>query len=465
MSQPRKVLIADPDFVSIRALARGLRSRGFHVQAVPDGSKALEMAILRQPEIILFDQACQIIDAKNFQKILESNPRTNSIPVIVTATTREVTEPESTRDGILHKPLNLDEVVSRIDHLCRRAEAAKSLKGDVHEIEGALDQLPLADLMQILALNRRTGRLVLSGGMHKGEIHLLDGKPVNAKTSSVEGEKAFFRLVGLKDGSFAFKPQKISGSAKIQRGMEDALMEGMRQADETARFLESLPPLKSELMLRPDAVLPLDPLPVMREVLSLLAQPVRIDALLDRVGAIDLDVFGCLTTLLEKGLLQQFSGTETTQELILRPAELHALRAVIMKGTLQNVMVKKLIMLGSGTKAAQLFKEIPSAKSAGIEPPAVRSGFGTLGRVSLNDAFHLDFIMAPAAPAARPLWRPFLSNALGALVLETSDEIAEQARYCSTELHMPVLNVDPKATLLQSIRQLLLLVKDAHLQS
>ena len=35
------------------------------------------------------------------------------------------------------KPFNLDEVLARIDHIFRRSEAAKELKGEAQEIEGA----------------------------------------------------------------------------------------------------------------------------------------------------------------------------------------------------------------------------------------------------------------------------------------------------------------------------------------
>jgi DNA-binding response OmpR family regulator len=457
MSPPKKVLIADPDFESVRSLAKYLRSRGFHVQAVPDGAKALEMAILRQPDVILFDCSCQIIDAKNFFGILESNPRTAHIPVLVTAKDRALTE--TFKNGILQKPFNLDELVSRLEHLCRRAEASKSLKGDAHEIKGALDQLPLADLMQILAMNRRTGRLLLSQGSVSGDIQLREGQLINAHTDEVEGEKAFFRLIGLVDGSFSFKPQRVSGVSKIERGMGEALLEGMRHADETRRLLTNLPPLSTELSLRPEAALPLDPLPVLQEVIGLLTQPLRLAALLNRASAPDLEILSAVSTLLEKGLLRQNATLETALDQVLRPAQVHALRAAVMRGTPQNQLCAKVIVLGAGPKAYEcIVQGLPGTQAIGADPSAVRSGFGTLARYSLTEAFHLEFVLAPAAEAARPLWRPFLQNALGALVLDPSPEVAAQATFCKIELRMPLVYFNAGTqSILDALRELLLL--------
>ena len=52
----RKVLLADPDVGAIRALTKALRARGYQVQHAPDGSKALEVSVLRHPDVILFDE-------------------------------------------------------------------------------------------------------------------------------------------------------------------------------------------------------------------------------------------------------------------------------------------------------------------------------------------------------------------------------------------------------------------------
>ena len=196
MARGRKVLIADPDLEAVRALTRALRQKGFQVHYAPDGSRALEVAVLRHPDLVLFDEACRLLDARTFAQILRTNPRTERIPVVVTASSPDAERLRTTaRDGYLRKPYNLAEVLGRIEHLFRRAEAAHEMQGDAHDIEGSLSQLSIPDLLQILGMNRRSGRLELTRGPERGEIAVADGRPVNARLGRVEGEKAAARPV------------------------------------------------------------------------------------------------------------------------------------------------------------------------------------------------------------------------------------------------------------------------------
>src|ERR1043165_3035077 len=191
MAAPRKILIADPDVESVRALSRELRQRGYQVHYAQDGSKALELAVLRHPDLTLFDESSTLLDARTFTNILRTNPRTAEIPVVLTGATFDPDRFRGWRDGFLRKPFNTDEVLARIDQIFRRAgaEAARELKGQ-REIEGNLSQLSLFDLMQILSMNKRTGRLLLQRGAERGEVHAAHGRPVNARERAVDGRRA-----------------------------------------------------------------------------------------------------------------------------------------------------------------------------------------------------------------------------------------------------------------------------------
>lgn len=441
MATARKVLLADPDVGAIRALTKALRARGYQVQHAPDGSKALEVSVLRHPDVILFDETCTLIEARSFIQILGSNPRTEDIPVVVTTTSRDLDKFRQLREGVLQKPFNIDEVIARIDHLCRRVEAAHELKGDAREIEGGLAQLPLPDLMQIMAMNRRTGRLALSHGQERGEIQIADGRPVNARVNDIEGEKALFRLVSWREGTFAFHPGPAPARTKINRSMEDTLLEGMRQADERERLLSVLPPLNQSLALVPDAGTLIEPHPVTKELLRVLSQPRKLSELLDLADAADLDILGAVTTLIEKGIVQRFDAVGVQDTPLLGPAEVHALRGKLLRGRPhRNALVAKVVVLGAGPKAGRWFlRSLPGLTPISADPACLRSSFGTLGTLEISDVLKVDFVFAPTAEAARPLWRPFLSAAIGALVLEESEALMKQARFCAFELRMPVV--------------------------
>jgi CheY-like chemotaxis protein len=440
MATARKILIADPELDVVRSLSKALRQRGYQVAYAPDGSKALEMSVLRHPDVVLFDDDCTLIDAKSFVNILQSNPRTGDIPVVLTTHDSDV-DLRTFREGYLRKPFNMDEVLSRIDHLCRRVEAARELKGDAREIEGGLAQLPLADLMQILAMNRRTGRLTLLHGTERGEVTLSNGRPVNARTGDVEGEKAMFRLLGWKEGQFAFIPGPAPARSRIDRAMEDALLEGARQTDERDRLLKSLPPLRTRVSLAAGAAPPVEPHPVTAEVLALLKAPRKLQEILDLADAPDLEVMAALSTLFDKGVIVKQEGAVAGEGPMLGPAEIHALRGKLLRGRAgRGAVVAKILVVGSGPKAGRyLLRALPGLVAVATEPGCLRSGFGTLGRLDIGDVLKVDFLFLPTAEAARPLWKPLGQEAVGALVLEDSDAALKQARYYGNELKLPVV--------------------------
>src|SRR5271170_4683521 len=106
----RHVLIADPDPNTARLLAPPLRQRGYSVAATKTGSRALEVCVLRAPDLVLFDVACPLLEAHLFRQILKANPRTENVPVLVTGSVED-RGPPSLNDGFLLKPFNVDEVL------------------------------------------------------------------------------------------------------------------------------------------------------------------------------------------------------------------------------------------------------------------------------------------------------------------------------------------------------------------
>lgn len=444
MAQQRNILIADPDLESVRQLSRALRQRGYQVHYAPDGSRALEVAVLRHPDLTLFDETCQLLEAKTFLQILRTNPRTSDIPVVLTTSSLDSDKLRGFRDGYLKKPFNLDEVLARIDHLFRRSEAAKDLRNE-SEIEGSLTQLGIPDLLQILSMNKRSGRLQLSRGAERGEIHVGDGRPMNAKIGTVEGEKALFRLLAWTEGSFSFTPGPPPPRARINRAMDDALLEGMRQADEVARVMPSLPPRSARIYLAPETDLPKDQHPVTSQVVELLRQPRILSELVDLAPAADLEVLTVLSTLMQKGVVR-IAETDTdasAQGPLLGPAEIHALRSRLFRGRSPvRAAVAKVFVCGNGPSAARrILSGVPRLQRVSGEPSAIKSGFGTLGRFEISEALQIDFCVLPPVEAARPLWRPFSAGAVGALVLDDSEHAAKVGKWIANELRVPLVVV------------------------
>jgi CheY-like chemotaxis protein len=453
----RKILIADPDESVARALAPALRRRGYQVHSARDGSRALQIAILRFPDLVLFDQRCPLLDARTFVRILRTNPRTERIPVVLTG---EGTDPDQARLGtFLRKPFEQGEVLARIEQIFRRVEAAKAVSAESREIEGNLAQIPLLDLLQILAVNRKTGRLAVERGRDRAEIALDAGRVVDARMGEAAGEKALYRLLTLREGQFAFVPGGPPAVARIgDRKVDELVLEGLRQADEVARLLPMLPRPADllELTVRP-AEIPPGLHPVTEQVVALLDAPRPFQEVVDRCGASDLEAVRAVLALLERGYARRSDGAPPPADgaPLLAPHELHALRARIARGRSSGAQaVGKVVLAGGGPLARRTalgrFETIPGFER---DPAASPEGFGTVGRLALGDGVRVDVAELPAGRAHRPLWRPFAAGAIGALVLLPADDdeplLAELAR----GLRLPVVVCGPPdARLPQALR-------------
>ena len=418
MASARKILIADPDPETVRLLSAPLRQRGYQVHGARDGSRALQLAILRFPDLIILDERAPLLDARTFIRILRTNPRTERIPVLLTG---EGVDPERSRLGTwLQKPLRVDEVLLRVEQCFRRADASRAA-GSATDLEGNLAQIPLTDLLQILSVNRRSGRLTVERGGERAEVALREGRVVDASFGRAVGEKALWRLLTHHEGQFAFAPGDPPESDRITRRLDDLLLEGMRQADELARLLPSLPPPREvvELAIGSEEI-PVGLHPVTAQVVAALATPRRVAEIFDRCAASDLESARALLALLEHGLARLAPAAPSTPPpaAVLAPHELHALKTRVARGRASGTRtIGKVVVAGGGPlsrKAALArFATLP-----GFEPVSNELGsFGTLGRLTLGEGVRVDLVELPGDPEQRPLWRPFGAGAVGALVL------------------------------------------------
>jgi DNA-binding response OmpR family regulator len=428
MSAPKKILFADPDPDELRAVAPLLRERGYEVHAATDGSRALELAILRTPDLVVYDSHTPLLDPKTFLRILRSNPRTEGIPVLLAG--RRSGSGGSAAAGWLEKPYQPEVLLARVDHLLRRADAARGA-ADVRHLEGDLAQMPLPDLLQILAMNRKAGRLRLDRKGERGEIAIFAGQPVAARLGAAQGEKAFYRLLARPGGQFSFQaapgpdaspvPSPVPDAGRITRRLEELLLEGMRQADELSRIESVLPPLEAVLSLSsPGAPIPRGLQPVTEEVMRLLVVPRSFAELLDLATASDLEAARAAVALLDQGHAIAAEPTRPSDaHPFLQPELVHALRLRIARdGEPGGRPVGKVVVAGGSMatrqQAMSRFAALPGWEAvAGADDIA---GLGTLGSLDLG-AVRIDLVSLPGDRSQRPLWGPFASGAIGALVL------------------------------------------------
>jgi len=107
--------------------------------------------------------------------------------------------------------------------------------------QGALKELPLPDIIQLVSVSGKTGRFSLTNGATQGEIHLQRGRISHAEIGNLQGEDAVYEMAVWADGDFVFLPGEASAEASIQKSNTNLLMEAARRIDEWKILSKKIP--------------------------------------------------------------------------------------------------------------------------------------------------------------------------------------------------------------------------------
>ncbi len=112
-------------------------------------------------------------------------------------------------------------------------------------LQGTLETFSVPEVLRLLSGTRKTGLLALEGDRGAGNVWLLDGRIVGARSDHEQGEKieaVLFDLLRFGDGSFVFETDSEPEDDDLQDAdVEEALVEAERLLEEW-REIESVVP-------------------------------------------------------------------------------------------------------------------------------------------------------------------------------------------------------------------------------
>jgi pSer/pThr/pTyr-binding forkhead associated (FHA) protein len=191
----------------------------------------------------------------------------------------------------------------------RRLEevAAGRRTNQVRSMSGAIDEVPLPDLLQLFGSSRKTGVLVIKTDTDTGKVYLERGSIVFASINDSEllsAEKAIHRILAWRHGAFYMEPlEEIDQPVRIDLSTEAALMEGMRIFDEAARY--DLPPMRSTIRLASPLHARLRELSAEQlDVLQVVLGVTQIEAAFNNCPLDDIEIAAALSVLIERGYLE-----------------------------------------------------------------------------------------------------------------------------------------------------------------
>ncbi|MGH0036523.1 MAG: DUF4388 domain-containing protein [Myxococcota bacterium] len=444
----RLVVIADGDAARANHLAQACQQAGIPTRQALHGAEALEVALAERPGLVVARLDLPLVDALRLAEILRANPRTRAARFLFLGEGDAGAPSGGVGDVLLTRADSAEQVLPTVEELIEKQDRIDMLDAETDgdgEAEGELSQLPLAELLQLFHVNRKNGRLELRsaderGAGRVGQVCVQDGEVVRARTGSVEGEKALFRMLGWERGHFVFEPGESQEAPKILTPTRSLLVEGMRQVREWKRLGEQLPPLDAQVKLRVKSdALPNIVHPLTQEVLLLLELYGVVGDVVDHCSFPDYQVLRTLHTLVGREIVQlgrpavpktaepRVAGAGTTG--LFDEAQLRRLRSWIerMAGRARAAGCDaKLLVSGADPEAtpafAALLRRVPGVRvdrnveARGIDPDRLQ----TIARIAVDENIGIELIHVPAGPRWAPLWALAGHGALGTLFLLSS---------------------------------------------
>ncbi len=444
------VLIADADSQRARRFGGALAERGFAVSFAEHGAAGLETALSELPDVLIASDRLPLIDAVRLAEILRANPRTRGVRLIYVGSEQAAVRASGAFDETVADTLSPTELAARIETLLGKREqldAVDRASKDERAIEGSLSEISLADLLQLFQQNRRTGRLSVRRGdganaRDRGEVFLRDGNAVQAKVGPrVESEKALYRMLGWRDGTFSFAPTRDSVPVRIHTPTRALLLEGLRQLDEWSRLAGGLPPDSAHVTLAvPKTELPKVVHPVAQEVLLLLEAYDDVRSIVDHCTHPDYHVLRTLQTLIERGIVRLRRERERrlggATGALFDAVQVKRFREWLEAGRPRGAPLApaKLLLATAGADATRDFlgalEHLPGVEllAAGRRGTFSATDLLPLAQLGVSEGLEIELIHLPAAPVYAPLWPSAAHGALGLILLLSSPAAEAEAR-------------------------------------
>jgi CheY-like chemotaxis protein len=231
-----RVLVAEDN-----PLVRDLMVHGLaplcDVIVASDGADALLKAIDEVPDLIVTDFKMPGLDGRQLYEKLRGREATRKIPFIFVASRGDIEErlrPLVTAEDFVTKPFFVADLVRTAKRVTDRLHLEKMQQRAVRPgvIQGRIEEMGVAELMQSLEMGQKSCRLTFRRGEVSGELFFSAGQCKDARLGELEGDPAVFQVLQWTEGEFEIDFGSSSDRTTTTRSTTGLLMEAMRLMDE-----------------------------------------------------------------------------------------------------------------------------------------------------------------------------------------------------------------------------------------
>ncbi|MBX3208616.1 MAG: DUF4388 domain-containing protein [Labilithrix sp.] len=420
-----RVLLVDHDVDALAELAGVLRERGIKVSLANGSQMACERAKTGAYDVVIAARELAEPADGNLGVIDALSVELPQVPPLIVLVESASDADKGASDSRVARA-DVDRIVARIGELAKAPSASErprhpSLTPSSHSLEHA----PLADLLVVLATERRSGTLTVSTAKGSGEIRLVDGDVADAVYIRLEGLKAITRMLSEREGTATFAPGAPAIMRRIDVPTRALVSEARALADQATELRARAGSLPNGTLIVGDGGSGEALSPVEQHVLARLRVPAMLDELLDELPHSDAVILEAAIRLEGKGRIKQL-GHASARVQLCGADQLHLVRASAARARTAGFGgAARLVFAATAARLAVLGHTVLSLADAvpPVDPPPPLPVPHSLSTIRLGDGVELDVVALPLVPAYAPLWPMALA---GAAVVVRLDEGAAQ---------------------------------------
>jgi CheY-like chemotaxis protein len=231
-----RVLVVDDNPLLRDLMVQGLQPI-CEVVTANDGGDALLKAVDDPPALIVSDYRMPGLDGRQLYDKLHGREATRHIPFIFLASRGDIEDklrPNVGSEDFLVKPFFVGDLVRLAKRVVERLnlEYLQRQASRPGVIQGRIEEMGVAELMQSLENGQKSCRLTLLHAAERCELYFAGGQCKDAKLGSIDGDEAVFQAVNWIDGEFEIDFAGASDRTTTTRSTTGLLMEAMRLMDE-----------------------------------------------------------------------------------------------------------------------------------------------------------------------------------------------------------------------------------------
>lgn len=242
----QKILLVDDNSKVLKLLELRFSQQGYQVFTAERVKDAVVTAIIVKPNAVVAELELPDLNGIEFKKILGSIPALAEVPIIFITSDTGLpvdfqAEPGAPIDH-LQKPYTFRELLGKVEANLRRVSVRKSALNPSKPQKGVLRDMTLTDILQVLAMNKRSCTITLKLGDQNGKIYFQAGRIVDAKAPGLRAEEAFYQLINWHGADYSIgDEQHDSLEETVTQDTRLLITEGMRRLvkqEETAEKAE-----------------------------------------------------------------------------------------------------------------------------------------------------------------------------------------------------------------------------------